>query len=147
MSGETSRTALIEMRGDRMLVVVLGGLLATGLGFILYQHGPRLSWFPECVFHRLTGLHCPSCGMTRATAAALHGRFGEAWRFNPLGMIVGPGLVVWVGLGLPAWLRNQPPPAGCRIGRRGWWWFGAVVLGYWVLRNIPVWPLTCLAPP
>lgn len=130
-----------------MLVVSLGGVVATFLAFVLYQYGPHVWWFPECVFHRLTGLNCPSCGLTRATSAALHGRFGEALRCNPLGMVVVPALVVWAGLRMPAWIRDKPPPWYGRIGVRGLWWFGGVVLGYWILRNIPVWPFTLLAPP
>ena len=136
------------MRDVRALAVVIGGgvvLLAT---FVLYQYGPSSAgWFPGCLFHRLTGLECPGCGMTRATYAALHGRFGEALRFNPLGMIVLTALGVWVGIQIPAWLRGEEQAFRFRVGPCGGWWLVGVVLGYWVLRNIPVWPFTLLAAP
>lgn len=133
------------MRGERALAVVIGVVVVVLAAFVLYQHGPCAVWFPGCLFHRWTGLECPGCGMTRATYAALHGRFGEALRFNPLGMIAVPALGVWMGIQLPAWLRGEEPAFRCRAGRRGAWWLVGIVLGYWVLRNIPVWPFTLLA--
>ena len=136
-----------EMRGDRALAVTFGAVAATVIAFFLYQNGPRCAWYPGCLFHRLTGLACPGCGMTRATYAALHGRFGEALRFNPLGMIVLPALGVFFGMQIPAWLRGEAQAFRWRVGRRGAWWLVGIVLGYWVLRNIAIWPFTLLAAP
>ncbi len=39
---------------------------------------------PQCVFHGLTGLPCPTCGATRAAEQFLHGHFGASFFFNPL---------------------------------------------------------------
>jgi hypothetical protein len=39
---------------------------------------------PRCTFHTLTGLPCPTCGMTRATQALLRGDFVAALAWNPL---------------------------------------------------------------
>lgn len=36
-----------------------------------------------CVFLGLTGLPCPGCGITRATAALLSGRFGDVFSYYP----------------------------------------------------------------
>ena len=133
-------------RTDR--VMALGMVLCAGafLAFVIYQYGLCAAWLPECLFHRWTGLACPGCGMTRATHAALHGRLGVAFRFNPLGMIVVPACVVFVGMRIPAWLRNDPQPLRCRIGACGVGWILVLVLGYWILRNFPVWPFTLLTP-
>jgi len=51
----------------------------------LFDHPPML-WC--CGFHKITGLPCPSCGMTRALFAAANGRFKEAFAFHPLGLLL-----------------------------------------------------------
>ena len=85
--------------------------------------------------------------MTRALHAALHGRWGEAFRFNPLGMVMLPAWLVYMGFQMPAWLRPGPRPLRIRIAPCGVWWILGLVLGYWVLRNLPVWPYVLPAPP
>ena len=135
------------MRWNRALVVLLG-LLAVGSACLaLYRYGPSAQWFPGCRFHRLTGLDCPGCGMTRATHAALHGRIGEAFRFNLVGMILFPAAIIGLGLELAGWVRGKPLPIRFRVGGRWAWGIFAVLMAFWVLRNIPVWPFILLAPP
>lgn len=38
--------------------------------------------FPPCLFHRLTGLNCPGCGMQRFVHALSNGHPLEAIRYN-----------------------------------------------------------------
>ncbi len=51
---------------------------------------PAAAWFafglpwPECLFHKLTGVPCVTCGATRAAIQFLHGNFIAAWTWNPL---------------------------------------------------------------
>ncbi|MDY6795327.1 MAG: DUF2752 domain-containing protein [Actinomycetota bacterium] len=40
---------------------------------------------PGCLFHRITGLPCLLCGMTRSLAATAHGDIIEAFRLHLLG--------------------------------------------------------------
>jgi hypothetical protein len=39
-----------------------------------------------CLFRRLTGLPCPTCGMTRSVVLSLHGHLAAALRVNPAGI-------------------------------------------------------------
>ena len=66
--------------------LLCGGLLVL-VGSFLY---PYLEGFlnrvtPGCLFHRLTGLPCLLCGMTRSLAATAHGHLAEAFRMHLLG--------------------------------------------------------------
>ena len=91
-----------------------------------------------CSFHRLTGLDCPGCGMTRAFHQLSHGNLAEALEFN----LLSP--VVFFSFLLVLLLDVFQFATGLRINfskLRGvmWWggWVGfVVVLGYGVLRNI-----------
>jgi hypothetical protein len=37
-----------------------------------------------CLFKRVTGLPCPTCGFTRGVLSLLSGRLGQTWLYNPL---------------------------------------------------------------
>ena len=118
-----------------------------GAAILLREAGPNgLAWFPGCTFHRLTGLNCPGCGMTRAAHATLHGRLGEAFRFNPVGMILLPLACVGVGLETLGWVRGKPLLFRLNVGATGAWLIVWIVLAFWVLRNLPWWPFTLLSP-
>jgi hypothetical protein len=135
------------MRLDRALWATLGVLGLTFAALMLYQRGPAgLGWYPGCLFHRFTGLQCPGCGMTRAAYATLHGDLAHAFRMNVVGMILLPLAMVGLGLELIGWVRGRPLPFRLDPGPKGSWTIAAVVLAFWVLRNIPVWPCTLLAP-
>lgn len=135
------------MRADRALAVGCGLLAVFLLALVLYRMGPSAPWFPGCLFHRLTGWECPGCGMTRAAYSALHGRWSEAFRFNPVGMVLFPAALTGIGLELLGWVRGKPLPPRFRVGGRWAWGFAGVLLVFWILRNIPGWPFTLLAPP
>ena len=50
--------------------------------------------FPwRCPLLTLTGIPCPTCGITRATRLALHGDFGAATRMHPLWFVVVPACI------------------------------------------------------
>lgn len=132
----------------RAAVVALVLLALAGGAFELFRHGPDgLPWLPGCIFHELTGLDCPGCGMTRAASACLHGEIGRAFRYNPVGMILLPLASVGVGLETAGWVRHRPPPFRLNAGRRGAWALVILVFAFWISRNVPAWPFTLLAPP
>jgi hypothetical protein len=85
-------------------------------------------WFlqPPCVIRNATGLKCPACGISRALRAAAAGRWGEIFYWHAL---LVPGLLM---LGF-----------ACVRPLRWRWWVaaGAVLLGFTVLRNLPVYLL------
>lgn len=120
-----------------MLVVAL---------WLLREHGPQARWLPGCTFHRLTGFHCPGCGMTRAAAALLHGEVAAAFRLNPVGILLLPLALAGLAIELLGWVRGRPLPFHMNPGARGAWALVLIIAGFWVLRNLPWWPFTLLAP-
>lgn len=100
---------------------------------------------PGCPFHRVTGLHCPGCGGTRAFFAFLKGDLARSWRMNPLFL----GGLAAGGFYLAAALLEQKTgrrPAWTRLSAKAGWIILALILVFWIVRNIPQWPFTLLAP-
>ena len=101
---------------------------------------------PPCQFHLLTGLHCPGCGATRCVQALGEGDVPRAASLNIafLGLLVAGSLAL-VMLAIREWTtapRALPP-----FPVRGCWWIVGGLLVFGVLRNLPLWPFTWLAPP
>ena len=128
-------------------VAILLGLviLVAALTWLLRVGGPSvMPW--SCLLHDFTGLHCPGCGMTRAATAILEGDLWAAFRWNPLGVILLPVALIALVPELIGWLRASPPPWRVPLGKRGAWVLAWVVIGFAVLRNVPVPPFEWLAP-
>ena len=64
--------------------VIVTGVWLGMIGLLVLLMRIRHLDFRICIFHRLTGWPCPSCGMTRGVLAALAGRPIEGWLCNPL---------------------------------------------------------------
>ena len=124
------------MRRSLLIVVILAVLLL--FGFIYYAIDPSASTiFPRCTFLELTGYKCPGCGSQRAIHALLHGDVAEAFRYNALLLIAVP----WIALCLYAEShRTRNPRLYARLNAPLLiWLFLAMVLIWWVLRNIFNW--------
>jgi len=130
----------------RLILVSAAAVFVPGAAALLYAVPPGPgTFYPGCVFFRLTGLHCPGCGGTRCASALVHGDVPQALAYNPLLVICLPLVALlavsvfyreWTGRRLA--LPRCPDWAGHLI-----FW---VIVAYWVLRNVPVYPLTLLAP-
>ena len=110
--------------------------------WVLYTFGNPLI----CVFYKLTGLYCPGCGSGRASAALLHLDFAAAFKHNLLYVLLLPFIVYYLlKQYIVLVLRKDVLPMFSING------FAAkvvlaVILVFGILRNIPVFPFTLLAP-
>jgi Protein of unknown function (DUF2752) len=117
---------------SRSFRVWLSSSLALAAGWIVYRFPPATTpWYPQCVFHTLTGLDCPGCGGTRAVHQLLHGNLADAFALNPLVFLY---LLPVAVLAAPAILRGENP----RFMSRPWfgWTSVVVVTGFWIGRNL-----------
>lgn len=91
--------------------------------------------FPQCYFRQLTGLDCPGCGLTRSVHALLTGDPGRALDHNILAAIVLP-LMLYAYI---AWTANSFGVRLPQVRMSPWmaWIATGVVLGFWVVRNLP----------
>ena len=114
-----------------------------------YNNDPALNkgetYFPSCIFNSTTGLHCPGCGSQRAIHDLLHGRVLEALGHNLLFVLLFTvvGIKGYVYLSNKFWKHH---PKDLTHKTKFTYLVLIFVMGYWILRNIPVSPFTYLAP-
>jgi hypothetical protein len=116
---------------------MVGSICVTAFcGFwLLKQINPTsTTFFPQCPWYAITGLHCPGCGSTRAMHALLNGRWEQAFLYNPILLIVIPAVGHLV---LSPQLRSRT-----WVATSSW----TLLLSYAVIRNLPYWPFSVLSP-
>lgn len=71
----------------------------TWLYFNYRQGAENENHFTPCLFKNITGIPCPSCGITRSLILLSHGDFGGALYLNPLAIVAAIALIsfpVWI---------------------------------------------------
>ena len=104
------------------------GLLLAALAVGCHRAGLRL-----CVFRRLTGLPCPTCGVTRSALHFLKGDLHAACAEHPLAAALMSGTALYALFATASLLlvRRLPVP---RAAPRVWFWAGAVLLALLLLN-------------
>ena len=132
----------LESRNARLALVAIMASAAA----ILYRWNPvTAGFFPPCPFFTLTGWYCPGCGSLRAMHQLLHGHVGAAFDLNPLLVLALPFVVYQVLAVVMRHPRLRPlstdliPGPWVRV-------MGVVLVVFGVLRNLPQYPFTLLAP-
>ena len=126
--------------------IVICSLVLLFIVIVVYIFNPaKYLFYPKCMFHSLTGLYCPGCGALRAVHQLLHGRLKAALGYNPLFVVSLPFLAYGLTSELLAALNRKRLPRVFASPKWGWVLLG-IVIAFWILRNIPVYPFTLLAP-
>ena len=123
-----------------VFVILLAGTL------FLYYHNPKDGLGLVCPIYTLTGYYCPGCGAGRACYAILHMQFYQAFRYNPLLVLILPWLILYYLICWIQWLICGREKLSVNIPL----WIPMTVLImmliYGIVRNIGVYPFTVLAP-
>lgn len=138
--GPTRAVAWRELVGP---VHWLGALLViVGVAGLSLRDPHEAGSFGVCPVLALTGHYCPGCGSLRATYDLMHGHLLEAMGHNAL-------LVLLIPLAVGLWLRRITRFGGAFDPRRAWLWTRLALAGlvlWTVLRNVPAFPFSVLAP-
>ncbi|HET7305262.1 MAG TPA: DUF2752 domain-containing protein [Segeticoccus sp.] len=128
-------------RGALLPLLVATGALGA-VGYLAAIDPNETGHYPTCPFLFLTGLYCPGCGSLRAVHDLAHLDVAGALARNPLTVVAAAYLVLAWGL----WLHRSVTGRPRRWLAPAWvlWSLLGLVLGYWVLRNVPGW--TWLSP-
>ena len=131
-----------------MKKAIYGGLLIAlaALAVLFFELDPaKHILFPRCIFYSFSGWYCPGCGSQRAIHSLLHlnitGVIHNNFLFLPAVLAIAyhflhPFLNRWFGWKLPNifYMKNTPLVI-----------FGIILL-FWLLRNLPFYPFSVLAP-
>lgn len=91
-----------------------------------------------CIFHKITGLYCPGCGITRAIKALLRGDLYSSFRNNILLYVVVPLIFVIQVINKKSSEKTR------KINNYILVFLLIFTVGYGILRNIPA--FSYLAP-
>ena len=138
------------MRCSRFMVAAgaIGVLALVGVLGVIYRFPPEEhAFYPQCLFHALTGWCCPGCGTLRAVHYLLHGQFTAAMHANALAMV---SLLVCFGFlayraGRAGAIRLTMP-SGLSLPTAYVWAALGIVVAFGVVRNLPGTPFVWLAP-
>jgi hypothetical protein len=130
----------------RLVLVLVAAIVLPGGAALLYHFPPgEGTYYPTCIFHTVTGLHCPGCGATRGLAALVRGDLAQAMAYNPLFVLALPFIAIGLfALAFRLWTGRRL----ALVRLPGWWGWAMLwlIVIYGVLRNVGVYPLTLLAP-
>jgi hypothetical protein len=106
-----------------------------------------VSWWsaalPGCLIQQMTGLHCPGCGGTRCATRLLKGDLGGAVAMNAAVVLIATAGIGVIGAAVWSEWKGRPSK-----GVPPWlvWSLAGFMVAFTVLRNLPWWPFTLLAP-
>lgn len=116
------------------------------LGIFYFTINPNtFIYTPKCPFYTLTGWHCPGCGSQRAFHKILHGNIWTGLQHNFLILLA--GLIIAYKFYVSYINRSTSKPSKNLLHHNATpWIILALVMGFWILRNIPLEPFLILAP-
>ncbi|WP_367892758.1 DUF2752 domain-containing protein [Flavivirga aquimarina] len=127
-------------------VIILVVITFIFISYLYYHYNPSESWFfPKCPFYSLTGIYCPGCGSQRATHQLLQGHFFEGLKHNFLIILLAlvmlyDALIKLFGIVFKRTYKNLLHKS------KTTYTILIVVILFWILRNINLYPFTILAP-
>ncbi len=131
-----------------MRALLRAGLLTVimGLAVLFFVLDPvKDAIFPRCVFYSLTGYHCPGCGSQRAIHNLLHLNLSGVVSNNAL--LLPATLLIFYHYARPLFNRisARELPDIFYLKQTPWIIFAIIIL-FGILRNIPFFPFSVLAP-
>lgn len=116
------------------------------LGILYFTINPNtFPYTPKCPFYSLTGFHCPGCGSQRAFHEILHGNIWTGLQHNFLILFAA---IIFIYKFYISYINKSSSKKSNNLLHHNAtpWVILALVVGFWILRNLPLEPFLILAP-
>lgn len=120
---------------SRVFILLRNTALIIGCGGIYYLVVTLAGFSLPCVFHEITGLFCPGCGVSRMCISLIRLDFISAFWYNP---VIFTLLPVWIAALVPYLCRylKYGERTVYRWQKAVVWFSIAALLAFGVLRNV-----------
>lgn len=130
--------------GNWLYALIPAAVLVGALTLFHFKDPVAILFIP-CPFYQLSGFLCPGCGSLRALYHLSQGELWFALSMNLLMVFFLPLIFFLVVLDLRQFTRPRVFSAGTLRAHCGWIVAG-LILVFWLLRNLPLYPFSFLAP-
>ena len=125
---------MLDSKRIRKLILSLL-IIIIMLIFFLYLN-KNYGFYIPCLFHKLTNLYCPGCGITRCIVSLLKGNISEAFKYNQLVFILLPFLTIYFIYKIYLYLTNSQDKIIKKIPNITWIILLIITILFGILRNI-----------
>lgn len=120
----------------RTIIVVVLFVLSI-ISLILYKKINNIYHIGiPCIFHKITGLYCPGCGMTRAIFSLIDLDIKQAIKNNILIIIVVPFLIIYIINFAYIWINDLKKDPSKIFPK--WFWYTELIITiiFGIIRNL-----------
>ena len=115
-------------------------IILTGILFIIISYGYyflniKFNFSIKCLFHELTGLLCPGCGVTRMIFSLINFDIAKAFHYNPLVFILLIGYILYIIINI---ISLKIFKKEIHLSNKWTYIILVIVILFGILRNIPI---------
>jgi len=122
----------------RKLNILILGIICTiflvNIYYVLYY---KYKIVIPCLFHEITGLYCPGCGITRMIFSLFKLDLYQAFRYNSFVFFLLPFIIFYFVDTIIKWLKGQKNYLYLKINDKEWIILLVIALLFGILRNLP----------
>lgn len=104
---------------------------------LIYIHlNKTYGFYIPCIFHKITGLYCPGCGITRCILSLLKGNIKAAFYYNQLFFLLLPFILFVLMYKIYLYIENRNDNLISKIPNYFWSIIILSLILFGILRNL-----------